>query len=264
MKNTIVGYFEDYSEARRVEQDLRDAGFLDDVQVVGQKVDGMELSEPAQSESWWDKVKETLGFADEHELHQYKEATSRGGTLVSVQVDDTQTDRAVEIIERHHPIDIDQRAASWGVADKRTLTGVGAAPAGGGAIESEASIPLAQEELQVGKRAVQRGALRVHTYVTERPVEESVTLRDEQAFVDRRPVNRAADASEAAFQERTIEVQEVGEEAVVGKRARVVEEVTVGKQQSAHTETVRGTVRKTEVAVERDDTVRKGETTRKN
>jgi len=257
MKSTIVGYFDDYAEARRVEQELRDAGFQDDVRVVGQKVDGMEMSEPAQTETWWDKVKETLGFADERELHQYKEATTRGGTLVSVQVSDEQTDRAVDIIERHHPIDIDQRAASWGLDEKSTLTGAAVAPEMGGQVESQTSIPLAQEELQVGKRAVQRGALRVHTYVTERPVEESVTLRDETAFVDRRPVDRAAGATEAAFQERTLEVQEIGEEAVVGKKARVVEEVTVGKQQSAHTETVRDTVRKTEVAVERNDKKRK-------
>src|SRR4051812_11138171 len=103
MTSTIVGYFDDYAEARRAEQDLLDAGFQDGVHVVGQKVDGMELSESTQSESWWDKVKESLGFADERALHQYKQATTRGGTLVSVRVLDDQTDRAVEIIERHHP-----------------------------------------------------------------------------------------------------------------------------------------------------------------
>ena len=47
-----------------------------------------------------------------------------------------------------------------------------------------------------------------------------------------------------------IEVNATGEEAVVGKTARVVEEVLVGKQSTSHTEVVRDSVRKTEVEVE--------------
>ncbi|MDB4986757.1 MAG: hypothetical protein JWN04_1935 [Myxococcaceae bacterium] len=256
MTNTIVGYFDDFADARRAEQDLIDSGFGGQVKVVGQKADGMEFSESTQTESWWDKVKESLGFADEHALHQYKEATTRGGTLVSVSVPEERLEQAVEIIERHHPVDLDQRAAGWSES-KATLTGVGAAEQPRTPAESQATIPLAEEELQVGKRAVQRGTLRVHTYVTERPVEQSVSLREEKAFIDRHPVDRAATGAEAAFQERTIEVRELGEEAVVGKKARVVEEVAIGKQQTARTETVRDTVRKTEVAVDRDEPTRK-------
>ena len=41
-----------------------------------------------------------------------------------------------------------------------------------------------------------------------------------------------------------------GEEAVVGKTSRVVEEVLVGKQSSQHTEQITDSVRKTEVEVE--------------
>lgn len=248
MTSTIVGYFEDYTQARNAENDLKAAGFRDDISIVGKNVDGMHVADEGQDENWWDKVKDAFGFADERELGTYQEA-SRRGALLSVKVPDEQTDAVAAIIERHNPIDLDQRAATWGDTDtKKTLTGVGARSG----VESEVNIPLAEEQLQVGKRAVQRGALRVHTYVTERPVEEQVTLREENAFVDRRPVNRAAVAGEAAFQERTIEVEEVGEEAVVAKQARVVEEVSIGKEQTARTETVRDTVRKTEVQVERE------------
>ena len=42
----------------------------------------------------------------------------------------------------------------------------------------------------------------------------------------------------------------MGEEAVVGKSSRVVEEVTLGKQSSEHVEAIHETVRKTEVDVE--------------
>ena len=259
MSSTIVGYFEDYNEARRAEQDLVDAGFSGNVQVVAQNADGMHLTEGSSGEGWWDKVKSAFGFADERELGYYQEATRRGGTLLSVRVQDDETTLASEIIERHHPIDLDQRMEGWRSSGD-TLTGMDASSATGampGTVETEESIPLAEEELQIGKRAVQRGALRIHTYVTERPVEEQVTLREEQAYVDRRAVDRPAEAGEAAFQERTIEVEEMGEEAVVSKQARVVEEVAVGKEQRARTETVRDTVRKTEVEVDRDDKPRR-------
>ena len=58
------------------------------------------------------------------------------------------------------------------------------------------------------------------------------------------------------FQERTIEVEERGEEAVVSKEARVVEEVVVRKEADQRTETISDTVRKTEVDVEDERSVR--------
>jgi hypothetical protein len=98
--------------------------------------------------------------------------------------------------------------------------------------DKEATIPVVEEELSVGKRQVERGQARVHTRVTERPVEESVRLRDEKVTVERHPVDRPAT------------------EPVVSKRARVVEEVTVRKEAREHTETVHDTVRRKDVDVE--------------
>lgn len=42
----------------------------------------------------------------------------------------------------------------------------------------------------------------------------------------------------------------MAEEAVVGKQARVVEEVVVGKETVAHEETIRDTVRRSDVEIE--------------
>jgi len=50
-----------------------------------------------------------------------------------------------------------------------------------------------------------------------------------------------------------MEVREKSEEAVVQKQARVVEEVRVGKEVNERTETVRDTVRRTDVQVEETD-----------
>src|SRR4029453_1267929 len=75
----------------------------------------------------------------------------------------------------------------------------------------------------------------------------------ETVTIERRPVDRpATDADLAAGRDQTIEGTEVDEEAVVSKQARVVEEVVVRKDAEEHTETVRETVRRTDVDVDRD------------
>jgi uncharacterized protein (TIGR02271 family) len=88
----------------------------------------------------------------------------------------------------------------------------------------------------------------------ERPVEARVNLREEHVSVQRRPVDRPA--TEADFNKAAtanLEVTESAERAVVSKEARVVEEVQIGKQATERTETIRDTVRKTDVDVERVD-----------
>ena len=118
-------------------------------------------------------------------------------------------------------------------------------------------VQVAEEELRVGKRDVGRGSVRVRSYVTERPVEEQVELRQERVTIERRPVDRAVAPGDAAFTERTIEAVERGEEAVVSKTARVTEEIGLRTDVEQETETVRDTVRKQNVEVEDDRAPRK-------
>lgn len=90
--------------------------------------------------------------------------------------------------------------------------------------------------------------------VTEKPVEETVILREEHVNVERRPVDKPLGAvGPDAFKEGVIEVAETGEEAIVSKQARVVEEVVVGKQVTEREETIRDTVKRTDVEVEQLD-----------
>jgi len=111
-------------------------------------------------------------------------------------------------------------------------------------------VPVVEEDLEVGKRAVQSGGVRIYKRVTEKPVEESVNLRQEHVTVERRPADRPATAADLDAQDRTIEVTETVEKPVISKEARVVEEVVVGKDVDQRTETVRDTVRRTDVQVE--------------
>ncbi len=119
-------------------------------------------------------------------------------------------------------------------------------------------VQVVEERLDVGKRSVSRGKVRLHAYVVETAVSENVSLRDETVTIDRRPVDRAVSVGELgvdAFKDRTIEMEEIDEEAVVAKSARVVEEIGIRKDVTDRTETIRDTVRSTKVDIEDGRTV---------
>jgi uncharacterized protein (TIGR02271 family) len=208
----------------------------------------------------------------EDESHVYAEGVRRGGSLVIARLADENVDRGLEIMSNYRPVDIDERGSQWRTegwskydesAGPYTGTGLTEAATSMRSTNETAAtrtdrtrsgdetvIPIVEEQLSVGKREVERGGVRVRSYVVETPVEESVTLRDETVNVERRAVNRPADVTADAFRERTIELSETDEEAVVAKTARVVEEVVVSKDVTERTEQVSDTVRRTEVDVE--------------
>lgn len=119
--------------------------------------------------------------------------------------------------------------------------------------EGEQVIQIVEEELAVGKRAVERGHIRVRSRIVETPVHDEVRLREEHVNVERRPVDRPVRDADRALEDRTVEMTETDEEAVVGKRARVVEEVVVRKDVEDRVEQIDDTVRRTEVDIERND-----------
>jgi uncharacterized protein (TIGR02271 family) len=118
-------------------------------------------------------------------------------------------------------------------------------------IKEGASIPVVEEELEVGKREVRKGGVRVYSRIVEKPVDQTVELLEEHVRVERRPVDRALQKGEAErMREQSIEVTEMAEEPVIRKRARVREEVVVDKETTRHTEKIHDSVRHTEVEVE--------------
>jgi uncharacterized protein (TIGR02271 family) len=123
-----------------------------------------------------------------------------------------------------------------------------------GNVVEEQHIPIVEEQLVVGKREVNRGGARIRTYVKEVPVHEQVSLREEHVSVERVPTNQTLRAGELqgadAFQDRTVEMTETSEEAVVAKEARVKEELVVRKTAEEHVENIEDTVRRTEVDVD--------------
>ena len=116
---------------------------------------------------------------------------------------------------------------------------------------SSDKINVIKEELQVGKQMVETGGVRLRSRIVERPVEQSIRLREEHVNVERNFVDRpASDADFANFKEGTIELTESAETPLVTKNARVVEEVSLGKEVTERNETIKDTVRHTEVDTE--------------
>ena len=214
---------------------------------------GRAASGNPAGQGFWSSL---FGGEPDHDTSVYDRSLESGSSVVTVRVPDEHVDRVTEILERHHPIDIDERAASFGLGANRSAT----APAGtrgahGAALRDgdEEVIPISEEQLTIGKRLVNRGTTRIRRFVVETPVEENVTLHSERVSIDRRPASAGARVEDADFTDRTIEVTETDEEAVVGKTTRVKEEVVVHKEATDRVETVRDTVRRQGVEIERDD-----------
>lgn len=239
---------------------------------------GYDASRPYEDTGFFGSLKDL--FVPDEDRYAYAEGMRRGSVLVSAKVDDAYVDRATQILESAGAMDLDATEASWRRSGwtgydaaahdsyRSTTTGATSAAAVGATSArvgqgntADDTIKVVEERLKIGKRAVSGGSLRVRSYVVETPVEEQVRLRDETVHVDRHAVDRPATAADLeAFQDRTIEAREVDEEAVVSKTVHVVEEIGVHKDATERVETVRDTVRRTQVDVE-DTTGTKGGTT---
>jgi len=200
-----------------------------------------------------------FGGDDHEDTRTYSNMTRSGRSVVTVHAASAdEAGRARDIMDDNGAIDVQAQATNQG-AD---TTGARSMAANAGAAQTGAAqntgqqtgqaLPIIEESLQVGKRMEQTGGARVRSRIIEKPVEEHVRLREEHVNVQRRDVNRpATDADFAAFKEGEITVTEQAERAVVAKEARVVGEVNIGKEVTERDETVRGTVRKTDVEVEK-------------
>lgn len=306
MEHTLVAVFENESNAQNALNELVSSGFSrSDMRINAAQQDDMadtssgRLDTAASGhESFGERIKDffhdLFTGEDSARADMYSEAVHRGGYVLTLTAaDDEQVERASDILDRHDPINMEEREAEWrssgwapvaatnsgSDSDIGTDVGLGTGTVGStppmaaqpGAANSgtalrmsaeqdgmrtgadtEKVIPVVEEELQVGKRTVQRGGVRVVQRVTEKPVQESIQLHDERVTIERRPADQSTSAADtdAGLQERTVEVRETVEEPVVAKTARVVEEVVINKEQRDRTETVEDTLRRTDVDVE--------------
>ena len=257
MAMTLVGMFDDAAQAEQARRELTLAGIAEsDIQITRSDVQGAstDASEGKRDHRGFFARLFGLDEPDDTTGH-YAEAVRRGSSILTVQLqDDGQVDRITQLLENAGAEDIDRRVEAWrqqGYQGYDETAPVYSADQSG---SERQTLKVVEEQLQVGKRQVEDGGVRVHRRLMEKPVREQVTLREERAVVERHPVDRPA--TEADLQglsgtgDETIELRERHEEAVVGKTARVVEEIEIGKQARERTETIDETVLRQDVDIE--------------
>lgn len=262
--NTITAFFDNRSDADQAVSRLVEAGISrDSIHVIADDSNDTAMS-TEEHKGFWASLADL--FLPDDDRTVYAEGIRRGGYLLTVSGYPFDLhDRALDILDDEGSIDLDERTKAWESEgwSRSTTNETYAASAydqnrasNGSALgaEREEVIPVVEEELRVGKRDVNNGRVRVRSYVTETPVRESVSLRDENVEITRRTVDRPLTGSENAFVDRTIEAEEHREEAVVSKDARVVEEIALRKTAEQREETISDSVRKTEVEVEDERT----------
>ena len=251
MSKTIVGLFNSTAEATKVKENLIANGFeSDQIRVVANdahdaffNVDSSAASSAgsAPGVGIGEKISNffhSLSGGDEHAHTHYASGVNQGGALLTVRAEDEEAADVAGLLHQYGAREIEdssEQASVRGTADDAVGT---------------TAIPVVEESLVVGKREVDRGGVRIYSHVVERPAEADITLRDERINVTRHAVDRPATAADFQSGNGSFEVRASGEEAVVGKTSRVVEEVTVGKQATERTQAIQDTVRKTEVDVE--------------
>jgi len=260
MANTVIGIFDNSSEAQRAVEQLVSNGFTrsdidvssrgDDLNRTSTGTTSGYSSDRRDDDSFGDKVSSFFSslFDSDDDARTYSSVGSKG-CVVTVHAQSMQeAERAADILDRYGAVDVNEKASQFGSTASSTTDYTEARST---TDTTTGAIPVIEEELQVGKRIVETGGVRLRSRIVERPVEEHLRLRTEHVHVERNAVNRpATEADLNTFKEGTIEVREQAEVPVVGKTARVVEEVRLEKDVEERDETIRETLRGTDVDVE--------------
>ncbi|WP_116105351.1 YsnF/AvaK domain-containing protein [Lewinella sp. IMCC34191] len=259
MKNqTVIGVFDTLSQARSARKALIEQNIKEDSIDVskygehGRRGENYERNS-TKVEGFFDRL---FGDDDHEDDRDYKRSdaahdVASRGTVVTVHTETMEEARnAATIMDRYGAIDFDNRYDQYQNDSFDADRNRNQLNERFGDVDESETIEVIKEDVKIGKREVNTGGgVTVRSHVIERPVEETLRLRDEEVFVDRKQVNRPA--TNADFKDRTINVQEKHEEAIVTKEARVTEEITVGKKVSSHDEKVHETARETEIEIDK-------------
>lgn len=192
--------------------------------------------------------KSIFGDDDDDDRDKYARVADERSVVTVHTSTDSEAERAADMLDEAGAIDVNERAAQYGYTGAAAGTVTGTQPV---ATDNDQTIKVIEEKFEVGKRTVETGGVRLRSRIVSKPVEEHVRLREERVHVQRTPVSRLATAADLnAFQDGEITLTEQAEVPVVSKTAHVVEEISVGKNVTERDETIRDTVRRTDVEVE--------------
>jgi uncharacterized protein (TIGR02271 family) len=264
MSQVLVGVFDSFEQADQALEQLTQTGIArSNMEVHAQNRASAVPAEDLHIEQPGEPTEESASYKIGHffgklfgggeqpaEVGHYQEAVRRGGAVLTVTViDEAQMIAVRSALHEAGAVDIEERVTQWKNTGYQGYDPSAALFSADETAAERQSFAVVRESLEVGKREVQTGGVRVYSRATETPVTETVTLREEHATIERQPVDRVATAED--LKAASVEIRETAEHAVVAKTAHVVEEVTVGKAVSERTETINETLQGTEVEVER-------------
>ena len=135
---------------------------------------------------------------------------------------------------------------------KQDFSPISLTPSQGSALNEV--IPLMEEQLEVGKRVVSTGTVRLRKHTEERTETIEVPLTTVQWQVEHIPINRVVLEEPAIRQEGETTVYPVLEERVTMLRELVLlEEVRVTRSVATRSEVSEHVLRREQIAEERDD-----------
>jgi uncharacterized protein (TIGR02271 family) len=242
MSQTVIGIFENANQAQQAVQQLLANGFAQNaIDFSGQQAyTNSSATEDHDNISRRDFFRSL--FDNDTDADNYSRVASRGSVVTVHARSNEEASQAASLLDQYGAVDVDEKSFQYS-NQSTNRTDVNAS--------AGTSLPVIEEELQVGKRVVETGGVRLRSRIIEKPVEERLRLREEHVHVERHAVDRPASQADIdAFKEEVIEVTEQAEVPVVSKQAQVVEEVSLSKEVEERTETIRDTLRSTEVEVE--------------
>lgn len=274
MSQTVIGFFDDASDVQRAVERLERKGISrdridisrgsssststsSDTRTVSDDrttTDGRTVDKEGRNTNAITDFFNSLFGGKEDDADRYSRVAERSNSIVTVHAQSREEAEAVaEILDDCGAVDVDERAAQYGYGNTRSGDSIGDRSHVAADRDRSNTIERIEENLEVGKRDVEGGGVRVRSRIVERPVEEKVRLREEHVHIERNPVDRpVTDLDESRLQDRDIEMRERSEVPVVNKEARVVEEIRLSKDVDEREETIRENVRHTEVDIDND------------
>ncbi len=246
----IVTLYDTAEHAEAARRDVEAAGFAPgEMSIINSKTIGGSLERLREPGLWHRLFGRDIA---EHEARVYSRTVESGGAVLTVRVPESDVSRAMGILNAHRAVDVRSRALQQGFTSE-TFRPTAAPPttAPATAAAGEEVIGLAEEQLNVGKRIVERDTTRIRRFVTEKAVESQISLHEEHVEVIRRAITDPDYVRNLEWADKTIEMTETAEEPVVSKTSHIVEEVVIRKTGSDHVETLRDKVRRQQVDVER-------------
>ena len=114
---TIVAVYDTAAHAEAAAADLKSAGVLDSAISLHAGTANTTTAQPARQQGFWSSI---FGGEPDHDTSVYDRSMSSGSTVVTVKTPETYITHVLQILESHNPIDIDERAAGYGLTQTTT------------------------------------------------------------------------------------------------------------------------------------------------